>query len=637
MNSSTGRCDIKKLCLCIHNHQPVGNFDSVFQEAINHAYLPFLETLTDFPQVKVSLHTSGPLLEYMERNHLNAYLDLVRTLAERGQVEPVGGGFYEPILQLLPESDRIAQIQLMSDELLRLFGKRPTGLWLTERAWEPHLARSLALAGVQWTLLDDNGFEKTGLQGTDLYHAYVTEEEGYTTGLFPILKELRYKIPWAEPEETLRFIRESPDDAEVFVYGDDGEKFGMWPGTYDHVYVGGWLRRFFQALTDANDISTVTVGEAASSVQPGGRVYLSACSYAEMEEWSVSASRQKAFADLREKTGPADRSFLSGGTFRNFLSRYPEANRMHKRMLFVGKELGQAGGEARTHYLRSQCNCAYWHGIFGGLYLPHLRDAVYAELLKAEQLMPGRRLGAWLEDTDADGRTEVVMATEHQMFFLHVCGGRLMLWDDLQQAWSWSNVMTRYHEAYHDRMLQATPHSEPHEAANIHEALRMKDPEALSALQFDDHVRVSFIDRFGASLDATTGSEPVMEEYSTELGRTWARFKAAGLIVKTFTPTDGGLHVDFDIDSPQNWYVCELNLALWWEDRERSFTGSSFAVGTEAHRIHVQSSSPVHVNLCPIRTVSNSEQGIETVYQGMTISIALDLNTSRHFTLDIGG
>jgi len=625
------------LCLCIHNHQPVGNFDNVFREAIDRAYLPFLETLTEFPRIKVSLHTSGPLLEFIERNHLNAYLDLVQALATRGQLELVGGGFYEPILQLLPEDDRISQIQLMSNELARLFGRRPTGLWLTERAWEPHLARSLALAGIQWTLLDDNGFEKAGFHGADLFHSYVTEEEGHPLVVLPILKELRYKIPWAEPEETLRFMRESPDDAELFVYGDDGEKFGLWPGTYDHVHAHGWLRRFFQALTDADDVATVTAGEAARFLRPRDRVYLPACSYTEMEEWSLAASRQKAFADLRDKSDPENRSFLSGGVFRNFLARYPEANRMHKRMLFVGRELGDEGGEARTHYLRSQCNCAYWHGLFGGLYLPHLRDAIYAELLKAERLIPARRLGAWLEDTDADGRPEVVMATDDQMFFLHLCGGRLVLWDDLGRAWSWSNVMTRYHEAFHDRLLEAMPQSEMQGAVNIHETLRLKGPDAPDALLFDDHMRVNFIDRFGPTLEAAAVSEPVMKEYSAEVGQTWARLEASGLIVKTFTPSESGLRVDLEIQTSQDWYVCELNLALWWEDRERSFVADSFTIGTESHRLSVRTSCPVHVELSPIKTVSNSESGIETVYQGMTVFIALDLRTSRHLTLEIGG
>jgi uncharacterized protein (UPF0262 family) len=129
----------------------------------------------------------------------------------------------------------------------------------------------------------------------------------------------------------------------------------------------------------------------------------------------------------------------------------------------------------------------------------------------------------------------------------------------------------------------------------------------------------------------------VIEEYSVELGQTWARFEASGLIVKTFAPSEGGLHVDFEIEAPQDWYVCELNLALWWEDKERSFVADSFIIGTESHRLSVRTSSPVHVELSPIRTVSNSESGIETVYQGMTVYIALDLQTSRHLILEIGG
>lgn len=637
MNCNTGRRDIKRLCLCIHNHQPVGNLDRVFQEAINRSYLPFLETVADFPRIKVSLHTSGPLLEFLDRIHPCAYADLVQTLVTRGQVEPIGGGFYEPILQLLPESDRIAQIRLMSDDLTRRFGQRPTGLWLTERAWEPHLARSLALAGVQWTLLDDDGFEKTGLHGADLFHTYITEEEGHTIVVLPILKDLRYKIPWAEPEEILRFLRETPDDAELFVYADDGEKFGLWPGTYDHVHAGGWLRRFFQALTEADDVTTVTAGEAAVLLRPRARVDLPACSYAEMEKWSLATFRRKTFADLLEKTSPEDRSFISGGVFRNFLNRYPEANRMHKRMLFIGRELEDGGGEARTHYLRSQCNCAYWHGIFGGLYLPHLRNAIYAEMLAAERLAPDRRLGAWLQDTDADGQAEVVMATEHQVFFLHVRGGRLVLWDDLQLAWSWSNVMTRYPETYHDQMLEDASRTCRQEAATIPDTLHVDGVDTRGALQFDDHMRVSFIDRFGPSRDAAMCSDPVMNDYSTEVGQTWAQLEASGMVRKTFTPHEDGLGVEFEIDAPAKWYICELNLALSWEERECSFVADSFTIGSEPHRLSVRTSIPAHVELSPIRTVSNSESGIETVYQGMTVSIAFDLEASRHLTLEIGG
>ncbi len=627
---------MKRLCLCIHNHQPVGNFDHVFLEAINRSYLPFLQTLLDYPRVRISLHTSGPLLEFIEQHHIDAYLDTVRTLVNRGQVELVGGGYYEPVLQLLPERDRVEQIQLMSKELERLFGVRPTGLWMTERVWEPQLARSLALAGARWTLLDDNGFEKAGVSGSDLFHTYVTEEENYPVVLLPILKELRYMIPWSEPEETLNYVRASLDDAELFVYGDDGEKFGLWPGTYDHVYTDGWLRRFLGALSNADDIETITAGEAVQLFHPADRIYLPACSYEEMEEWSLAATRQHMYRDLRASVGPNERPFVTGGTFRNYLARYDEANRMQKRMLFVGRELGNATGEARTHYLRSQCNCAYWHGIFGGLYLPHLRDAVYAELLTAERLLRDRREGIWFEDVDGDGRSETVLTDSDQTVFLRSRGGCLAQWDSLPQQWSWTNVMTRYHEAYHDKMKSASAaQGEFGKAANIHESLRVKDTDALEALQFDDYTRLSFLDHFCLTPETAAVTTPDTTHYEASISQTGARFDKPGVISKTFALTEDGMRVDLQIDAPGDWYVCELNLAVWWEDRERSFTSDSFSLGTPEHCISLQTSFPVRVDLSQIRTVSNSESGIETIYQGMQVMLGLDLKQTRHLTIDL--
>ena len=68
----------------------MGNFDYVFHDAIDRSYLPFLETLSRYPRVKVSLHTSGPLLEFIERDPTSTYLDLVRTLVASDQLELVG-------------------------------------------------------------------------------------------------------------------------------------------------------------------------------------------------------------------------------------------------------------------------------------------------------------------------------------------------------------------------------------------------------------------------------------------------------------------------------------------------------------------------------------------------------------------
>jgi alpha-amylase len=131
------------LALAIHNHQPVGNFGWVFAEVFEQAYLPMLEALERHPDVSLSLHYTGPLLEWL-RMERPAFIARLAALVDRGQVEILGGGYYEPVLASLPERDRIGQLRRMADELEGLFGRRPAGAWVAERVWEPDMPTSLA-------------------------------------------------------------------------------------------------------------------------------------------------------------------------------------------------------------------------------------------------------------------------------------------------------------------------------------------------------------------------------------------------------------------------------------------------------------------------------------------------------------
>ena len=149
------------LVLLIHAHQPVGNFDDVLERTYEHSYLPFVDCLARHPHVRMGLHYSGPLLEWIVEHHPE-YLDRLRELAMRGQVEMVGGGFYEPILITIPPEDQEQQIRRFADFIERHFGKRPGGAWLAERVWEPQLPAVLAEADVEYTLVDDSHFLTAG-------------------------------------------------------------------------------------------------------------------------------------------------------------------------------------------------------------------------------------------------------------------------------------------------------------------------------------------------------------------------------------------------------------------------------------------------------------------------------------------
>ena len=121
----------------IHNHQPIGNFDFVFQDAYEKSYLPFLEVLEKFPSIKMAIHFSGILLDWLKENQPNL-IKKVKHMVDRGQLEVMTGGYYEPILSIIPEEDRVGQIRKLTETVKELFNFAPEGMWLAERIWEPH-------------------------------------------------------------------------------------------------------------------------------------------------------------------------------------------------------------------------------------------------------------------------------------------------------------------------------------------------------------------------------------------------------------------------------------------------------------------------------------------------------------------
>jgi len=236
------------LSLAFHNHQPVGNFDWVFENATQLAYEPMLAALERHPGVRLALHYTGPLRDWLVE-HQPHLIARVRALVERGQVELLTGGYYEPVLTTLPDLDKVGQVTKLTAAIHKDFGYAATGAWLSERIWEPHLPKALSEAGVQYTIVDDTHFKYVGLSDADLFGYYVTEEQGHVVKVFGTLKYLRYAIPWATVDSIIEWLRSQADadGTRVAVMGDDGEKFGLWPSTYVHCWEKGWMPRFFQA------------------------------------------------------------------------------------------------------------------------------------------------------------------------------------------------------------------------------------------------------------------------------------------------------------------------------------------------------------------------------------------------------
>ncbi|MBI1259627.1 MAG: DUF1926 domain-containing protein [Chloroflexi bacterium] len=473
------------LALVFHNHQPVGNFQNVFAEAYEKSYLPLVQVLERHPKIRVAMHFTGCLRDWILVEHPEIH-ERIRVLVERGQLEILGGAYYEPILVMLSDDDKIGQIKLLSDSVEADFGTRPNGMWLAERVWEPSLARPIAQAGLRYAVVDDTHFNFAGFKDEELFGYYVTEEQGYTLNMFPSSKDLRYMLPWVEGDKILNWLRERADRLNdpvqpppLAVMGDDGEKFGMWPGTFEHCWVNGYMDRFFSAIEASGDwLETITPSDYMRQFPARGRAYLPTASYMEMTEWALPADNMHEIKQLRlnmereidskkdSDPGRADYmrrifQFVRGGFWRSFLTKYAEVNQMQKRGMYTSRRLhalpdGAAKDEALKHLWASQCNCAYWHGVFGGIYLFHIRAANYANLLDAEALILDDKVNAELVDFDLDSHGEIVVSSNPFAFVIAPAfGGAIYEWDDIPSRYNLLNIMTRHKEGYHIDLREA--------------------------------------------------------------------------------------------------------------------------------------------------------------------------------------
>jgi 4-alpha-glucanotransferase len=502
------------LALLIHAHQPCGNFGHVLEKAYNNSYLPFVEHLEKHPGVRLGLHYSGPLLTWIEE-HRPEYFARLRKLVQTGQVEIVGGGFYEPILISIPLEDQREQITRLAAYIEKHFGRLPSGAWLAERVWEPQLPTSLAAANVAYTLLDDMHFIAAGFEPEELFGPYVAEDRGQTVWLYPGQKALRYLVPFGKVEDVIAYLRDaaSKHPGGVAAMGDDMEKFGVWPGTHEHCYTDGWLSDFFTALEENSDwLQISTPGEYLATHTTLGRADLPTASYTEMLEWALPTGvRQRYHEVVKEFSArPEVLAFLRGGSWRGFFRKYPESNLLHKKMLRVSARIAAAPvrhdgskavselAQARDLLLRSQCNDAYWHGIFGGIYAPHLRTELWRNLIRAEAIADRQTPGALtarveLMDYDADGATELLFTSpESQALLKPSDGATIAAFDFRPAAATLVNSILRRPEAYHTRLREAAGKPATGAAISIHEQTRVKEPGLERYLRYDRWPRHAF-------------------------------------------------------------------------------------------------------------------------------------------------
>jgi alpha-amylase len=486
------------LPIVFHFHQPVGNFEHVLEDCFKKSYKPLIESLANYPEVKATLHFSGNLLEWFIKEK-PIFIEKIKNMASSGQIEIIGGGYYEPIYAVIPHRDKIAQIKKLTGLIEKEFKIEVNGAWLSERVWEPNYPTFLNETGLKYIIIDDNHLRSAGITEEQTLYTYVTEDEGNTIRIFPINEKLRYLIPWKPSTHTVKHLKEIADEKgnRVAVLISDAEKMGVWGSTHEICYIEGlgheegdngrpFIPSLFERIIENKWIKSIRLSDYMNSYCAKSLVYLPTASYDKMEEWVLPTSIRRTFEQYRDRLRKDENAkelymFLKGGFWRYFLVKYPESNNMHKKMLYIRSKLLdlekklekitdtsiQEKTEIKIKHAweeiyKAQCNDPYWHGLFGGVYLQFLRFAIYKHLINAEKVID--RINSILYpklesdikiipiDLMKDSHMELLVESKLYNLYLSLSnGGTIFELDYKPKSYNLLNTLTRWEEAYHSK------------------------------------------------------------------------------------------------------------------------------------------------------------------------------------------
>jgi 4-alpha-glucanotransferase len=528
------------LIIGAYNHLPEGLSESEFEGVYQSCYRPFLSVLNRFPEIQATLYFSGSLLKRFEFRHPE-YLMLLEEMTARRQVELLGGGFYAPIMPLIPSADRLGQIELLTTYLRKTFGKRPRGCWLSEFAWEPWLSSTLQTCGMDYTFLSAEQFSESILDSRFSLLPIITEDQGRCTTILPVHD---CSTSFGEP---LGFVAglEQLRPCPLHILMMPGESISsLWESSgleSPDVYMErtfAWLRK------NALEYETTTPSRYLKNNRQWSKAYFPGTASRRLIQNSVSHSHSTV------------------GSIRNALLRYAASSALYTRMYYVHLLIGQLRGDksrkktAVEDLWKSQCGDAFWITKRGGIRIPSIRQAAYQSLIDAEQTTRTKDTfspGIIRADMDFDGHKEFLYQGAELNAYVHSRGGAVVELDAIRWRRNLCDVFwpaTEGHESRKTMFLDRVYTNQP--AAAVALQPWKEDISCFGDQRYENDPSQDSHDSIGLSRDATLiiGAAP------RQLG-----------LRKRYTFQNKHVKVAYDLLNPSEhsvdfWFGIEMNFSI---------------------------------------------------------------------------
>ncbi len=366
--------------------------------------LPLIERLEGASAARLALHIGGTIVDHLE-GEARELIPRIQALVASERLELVAGPFYGAPLCSVPEQDAVSQLQLNVDWIRARIDARVRGCWLPTQGWDPVLPRLLARAGLGYTMLD-----KRLLPWTEPGWVAV-ERDGHTVGVLPTDHALAEALMAGDKLDLRRLLRSRMDSSPGLICATIPLVRPSHQGSPT-----GWLGPALDLMRDEASWLRAMLPTMVLATGPGGH-----------RAAPISGLRPEVGAESLPKDAADQPTAIP---WSRFLVRSDDANRLHKRMLRVSRQVQRmraASRNARRRHLAErqvqEASLDLYQGQSAALFMPSprgdlersdVRHTAWVALARAEERARaelGVPASPHTVDMDGDGVPEVYVST----------------------------------------------------------------------------------------------------------------------------------------------------------------------------------------------------------------------------------
>ena len=404
-----------RVVLGMHNDLSYSASDALYEQVYQGAWRPFLSGLYKFSSIKSVVHFSGAIFTWLEKNHPE-YMYLLTEMVRKGQVELLGGGFYNPLAGLVSAQDMTGQVEALSAFIRKTIGKRPLGAWLYEYSWTSSLPAVLQNSKIQYTLLP----ARCILESRPSHSAcapVISEDHRKMVTIFPTFESTMEDQSFQPFEITLLKLQDVYKNCSTFIMMADGSDIALsWQASGCESPDLLFERTFAWFQKNCLEYDTSTTAQLYRSTKASRTAYFAQCCSERFKKYCEN-NVSRDFVHNLENYQYMKQAVLD----------HPLAHALYQKLNFVSAITGLFRGDksrkkaSLDDIWRAQCGNLFWESPDGGILLAESRMAAYSSLINAEKTIRQSRFHHFLsvDDLNFDGIKEVIFQSSLYTCYIH--------------------------------------------------------------------------------------------------------------------------------------------------------------------------------------------------------------------------